>query len=155
MSKLLIVLLVVAGVIGLIIFGTVLYLNTNDVAKAKLTAIVFESIEDKGLPVELSEAYNPRINAPMFAIEGISESESMLQLKIVWPPAKQGYKVDSKIICDGGIKGSKNVTLTIDEFIDKVAVTSKELLIFSGICKDEKCLEIISDCSLSIGGGES
>lgn len=83
MNKILIVLLVVAGVIGLIILGATLYLNTNDVAKAKLTAMVFESIEDKGLPVELSEAYNPRLNAPMFAIEGISESEPMLQLKIV------------------------------------------------------------------------
>ena len=47
------------------------------------------------------------------------------------------------------------MTLTTDELIDKVAATSKELLIFSGICSDEKCLEIVSDCSLSIGGGEN
>jgi len=154
MRRIWIVFLIVLSLLSFGALGVVQYLSKDEVTKTKLTAMVLRNVGDKGIPAELADGYDPTKNAPMFVVENVA-ADQRLQLKVVWPPVKSGYLVDSKITCEDGINDFSGKMLTVEEFVTKVGVMDREQVFFSGICKDQSCTEMISECSVTMGVGKN
>lgn len=132
------------------------YLRNNPVAMSKtIVSLASRRKEPATIPLELSEEFDPSVNAAMYTVDSLERESEILVLKLVWPQVMSGKVVKSKISCiDGAIqlhmRGEKSALVSKQELFDKIEAGDKASMIFSGLCNDKGCGEMINRCSLTV-----
>lgn len=147
---------------GLIVAGAWWYLQSDSVAMSKaIASIASKSKVPTTAPLELGEQFDPSVNTAMYVIDGVGRDSETLILRFVWPQIMSGKIVTSKISCldseielhVSGQKGTRNVSK--QDLFDKIETGDKASMIFSGLCSDERCSEIVRGCKLTVANEEN
>jgi hypothetical protein len=110
------------------------------------------------LPQEMSADFDVTKNAPLFMIRSANVKNKTLNLTFAFPHTLEGKKVTSQISCKDALIRINHMSgsvpteerVTIETLINLVQKTPSQSMMFSGLCSDSTCAEIINDCFLSI-----
>jgi hypothetical protein len=147
---------IITVIVILIIYGIFL-LSNNPITRMKiLNQVVPNTITEGNLPDEWGENFDPRLNPSTFMVNEKTGVENELSLTYVFPPIKEGQKIESMLVCEQGVEvkkynEKKGEKVNIEQAISLMTLENGPIMI-TAYCGDLLCNTIVGKCDIYLSG---